>query len=58
MNSDKSTRFAPTSCDRIIALNIVVIKITFVMGKKKKRKDIEESEGLFMFFYSVSYFLF
>lgn len=48
MNSDKSTCFAPTSCDGIIALNIVVIKITFVMGKKKEKEEIEDSKGLYI----------
>lgn len=46
MNGDKSTCFASTSCDGIIVLNIVVIKNTFVMGKKKEKEEIEDSKSV------------
>lgn len=45
MNGDKLTCFASTSCDRIkqsYVLNTVVIKITFVMGKKRMEKEETE----------------
>lgn len=42
MNGDKSTCFASTSCDGIIVLNIVVIKITFVIGKKPEKDEVED----------------
>lgn len=59
MSGDKSICFASTSCDGIIVLNIVAIKITFVMGKKMEKVEIEDSKNLtYKSCFSIAYFIF